>query len=115
VAQNTPIQPSFAEGIPGTVKADPAGGTGLTDLHGFSHIWLPRVWDGAAGQHDRDDDDGADHQRKAAHPGEATRRRSRDATVRTEPQPGKPASFEAPPGSRRRRFDEILSIMVDCT
>jgi tRNA-Thr(GGU) m(6)t(6)A37 methyltransferase TsaA len=44
----TPIQPSFATGIPGTVEIDPAYAEGLTDLEGFSHIWLVYFFDRAS-------------------------------------------------------------------
>jgi tRNA-Thr(GGU) m(6)t(6)A37 methyltransferase TsaA len=39
-AEKTPIQPTFATGIEGTVEIDPAFEEGLTDLEGFSHLWL---------------------------------------------------------------------------
>lgn len=45
VAEKTPIQPSFATGIPGTVELDPAYEAGLADLDGFSHIWLVYLLD----------------------------------------------------------------------
>ena len=38
--EKTPIQPTFAAGIQGTVEIDPAFEEGLTDLEGFSHLWL---------------------------------------------------------------------------
>lgn len=45
VAAKTPIQPSFAEGIAGTVEVDPAYEAGLTDIEGFSHVWLVYLFD----------------------------------------------------------------------
>jgi len=36
----TPIQPVFAEGIPGTVEVYPEYKDGLLDLAGFERIWL---------------------------------------------------------------------------
>ena len=48
VAEETPIQPSFAPGIPGTVEISPAYEAGLADLDGFSHIWLIYVFDRAS-------------------------------------------------------------------
>lgn len=44
-AEKTPIQPSFATGIPGRVEVDPAFAEGLTDLEGFSHLWLIYAFD----------------------------------------------------------------------
>jgi tRNA-Thr(GGU) m(6)t(6)A37 methyltransferase TsaA len=46
-ADRTPIQPSFAAGIPGTAEVEPAYAAGLADLDGFSHIWLIYVFDRA--------------------------------------------------------------------
>lgn len=46
-AERTPIQPSFATGIPGTVEIDPKYAEGLSDLEGFSHIWLIYLFDRA--------------------------------------------------------------------
>ena len=46
-AEKTPIQPSFASGIPGTVEIFPAYEPGLADLDGFSHIWLIYAFDRA--------------------------------------------------------------------
>jgi tRNA-Thr(GGU) m(6)t(6)A37 methyltransferase TsaA len=46
-AEQTPIQPSFATGIPGIAEIDPAYAEGLADLDGFSHIWLLYVFDRA--------------------------------------------------------------------
>ena len=43
----TPIQPSFATGIPGTAEVDPAYEEGLADVDGFSHIWLIYLFDRA--------------------------------------------------------------------
>ncbi len=40
VADQTPIQPVFAQGIPGRVEILPQYAAGLADLDGFSHIWL---------------------------------------------------------------------------
>lgn len=40
VADQTPIQPVFAQGIPGRVEILPQYAAGLADLEGFSHIWL---------------------------------------------------------------------------
>jgi len=45
IAEKTPIQPSFASGIPGTVEVDPAYAEGVADLDGFSHIWLVYLFD----------------------------------------------------------------------
>ncbi len=45
IAEKTPIQPSFAAGIPGTVEVDPAYAEGLADLDGFSHVWLVYLFD----------------------------------------------------------------------
>ncbi len=39
-AEHTPIQPVFAEGIPGRAEVLPQYAAGLADLEGFSHIWL---------------------------------------------------------------------------
>ncbi|MGD8451370.1 MAG: tRNA (N6-threonylcarbamoyladenosine(37)-N6)-methyltransferase TrmO [Phycisphaerae bacterium] len=39
-AERTPIQPTFAAGIPGTAEIEPAYEAGLADVDGFSHIWL---------------------------------------------------------------------------
>jgi tRNA-Thr(GGU) m(6)t(6)A37 methyltransferase TsaA len=44
-AAKTPIQPSFAAGIPGTAEIDPAYEEGLADLEGFSHVWLIYLFD----------------------------------------------------------------------
>lgn len=38
--QGTPIQPTAAQGIPGTVEIHPRFAEGLLDLEGFSHILL---------------------------------------------------------------------------
>jgi tRNA-Thr(GGU) m(6)t(6)A37 methyltransferase TsaA len=46
-AEATPIQPSFANGIPGTAEIDEAYEAGLADLEGFSHIWLVYLFDRA--------------------------------------------------------------------
>ena len=46
-AEKTPIQPTFAAGIPGTAVLDPAYEAGLADLDGFSHIWLIFAFDRA--------------------------------------------------------------------
>jgi tRNA-Thr(GGU) m(6)t(6)A37 methyltransferase TsaA len=40
VAEKTPIQPVFAEGIAGTVEVYPELEEGLADIEGFSHLWL---------------------------------------------------------------------------
>jgi tRNA (Thr-GGU) A37 N-methylase len=45
IAEKTPIQPSFATGIPGTVEIQAAYAEGLADLDGFSHIWLVYLFD----------------------------------------------------------------------
>jgi tRNA-Thr(GGU) m(6)t(6)A37 methyltransferase TsaA len=39
-AAETPIQPVFAEGVPGQAELLPVYAAGLQDLEGFSHIWL---------------------------------------------------------------------------
>jgi len=39
-AAETPIQPTFAEGVQGRAEILPAYAEGLQDLEGFSHIWL---------------------------------------------------------------------------
>ena len=39
-AQNTPIQPRWAEGVEGTVEVFPQFAQGLCDLEGFERIWL---------------------------------------------------------------------------
>ena len=39
-AEETPIQPSFAEGVPGQAEILPEYAGGLADLDGFSHVWL---------------------------------------------------------------------------
>lgn len=39
-AQNTPIQPRWAEGVGGTVEVFPQFAQGLRDLEGFERIWL---------------------------------------------------------------------------
>ncbi len=44
-SEHTPIQPSFATGIPGKVEVDAAYEEGLADLDGFSHIWLFYLFD----------------------------------------------------------------------
>ena len=44
-AEKTPIQPSFATGIPGTAEIDSAYEEGLADLDGVSHIWLVYLFD----------------------------------------------------------------------
>ena len=36
----TPIQPVFAAGVPGTAEVFPAFAQGLRDLDGYSHLWL---------------------------------------------------------------------------
>jgi tRNA-Thr(GGU) m(6)t(6)A37 methyltransferase TsaA len=38
--EQTPIQPVFAENIPGRAEVLPEYADGLRDLEGFSHIWL---------------------------------------------------------------------------
>jgi tRNA-Thr(GGU) m(6)t(6)A37 methyltransferase TsaA len=38
--EQTPIQPVFAESIPGRAEIRPEYAEGLRDLDGFSHIWL---------------------------------------------------------------------------
>jgi tRNA-Thr(GGU) m(6)t(6)A37 methyltransferase TsaA len=38
--KGTPVQPTAAEGVKGTVELDPGYIEGLTDLEGFSHIIL---------------------------------------------------------------------------
>ncbi len=43
----TPIQPPFAIGIPGTAEIAAEYAAGLTDVEGFSHIWLVYVFDRA--------------------------------------------------------------------
>lgn len=45
VPEKTPIQPSFATGIRGSAEIDPAYATGLTDVEGFSHLWLLYILD----------------------------------------------------------------------
>ena len=44
-AAKTPIQPSFASGIPGTAEIHSAHEEGLADLNGFSHVWLVYFFD----------------------------------------------------------------------
>jgi tRNA-Thr(GGU) m(6)t(6)A37 methyltransferase TsaA len=39
-ADDTPIQPVFAEGVQGRAEILPEYAEGLQDLEGFSHIWL---------------------------------------------------------------------------
>jgi tRNA-Thr(GGU) m(6)t(6)A37 methyltransferase TsaA len=39
-AAETPIQPVFAEGVPGRAEIWPEYAAGLQDLDGFSHVWL---------------------------------------------------------------------------
>jgi tRNA-Thr(GGU) m(6)t(6)A37 methyltransferase TsaA len=39
-ADDTPIQPVFAEGVQGRAEVLPEYAEGLQDLEGFSHIWL---------------------------------------------------------------------------
>jgi tRNA-Thr(GGU) m(6)t(6)A37 methyltransferase TsaA len=39
-AEETPIQPVFAEGVQGRAEILPEFAEGLQDLEGFSHIWL---------------------------------------------------------------------------
>lgn len=39
-AEDTPIQPSFAEGSAGTVEVFPEYAVGLKDIEGFSHLIL---------------------------------------------------------------------------
>jgi len=38
--EETPIQPAYAEGIPGRVEVAEAYAEGLQDVEGFSHLWL---------------------------------------------------------------------------
>jgi len=38
--QGTPIQPSRAKGVRGTIELDPEYAEGLSDLDGFSHIYV---------------------------------------------------------------------------
>lgn len=40
VAEETPIQPVFAQGVAGRAEILPQFVAGLADLDGFSHIWL---------------------------------------------------------------------------
>jgi tRNA (adenine37-N6)-methyltransferase len=40
LGENTPVQPSYAVGIPGTVEVFPEYVDGLDDLESFSHIYL---------------------------------------------------------------------------
>lgn len=40
VADQTPIQPVFAQGVPGRAEIRPQYAAGLQDLDGFSHVWL---------------------------------------------------------------------------
>jgi len=46
-AEDTPIQPRFAEGIPGQVEVFPEFEPGLKDIDGFSHVYLLYVFDRA--------------------------------------------------------------------
>ncbi len=46
--EHTPIQPTFAKGIAGTAELDPAYAEGLTDIEGFSHLWLIYLFDRAS-------------------------------------------------------------------
>jgi len=48
-AEETPIQPVYANGIPGRVEVFPEYERGLQDLEGFSHIYLLYVFDRAEG------------------------------------------------------------------
>ena len=45
--EDTPIQPSFAVGIEGTVEVFPEFAEGLKDIEGFSHIYLLYPFDRA--------------------------------------------------------------------
>lgn len=47
-AEDTPIQPTFAQGIPGRVEILPEYESGLRDIDGFSHVYLLYVFDRAA-------------------------------------------------------------------
>ena len=46
-ADETPIQPVFAEGIPGRVEVLPEYEDGLRDIDGFSHVYLIYAFDRA--------------------------------------------------------------------
>jgi tRNA-Thr(GGU) m(6)t(6)A37 methyltransferase TsaA len=46
-AEETPIQPVFAEGIPGRVELSPEYERGLRDIEGFSHLYLLYAFDRA--------------------------------------------------------------------
>jgi len=46
-AEETPIQPSFAKGVPGRVEMLPEYEAGLRDIEGFSHIYLVYAFDRA--------------------------------------------------------------------
>lgn len=46
-AEETPIQPVFAQGIPGRVEIFPEYEQGLLDIDGFSHLYLLFVFDRA--------------------------------------------------------------------
>jgi len=46
-AERTPIQPVYAAGVRGTVELLTEYAEGLSDLEGFSHIWLVYVFDRA--------------------------------------------------------------------
>jgi tRNA-Thr(GGU) m(6)t(6)A37 methyltransferase TsaA len=45
--EDTPIQPVFAQGVPGRVEVLPEFEAGLRDLEGFSHIFLIYLFDRA--------------------------------------------------------------------
>lgn len=45
--EDTPIQPVFAEGVPGRVELDAGFEEGLRDIEGFSHIYLIFAFDRA--------------------------------------------------------------------
>ena len=46
-AEETPIQPVFAQGIPGRVEVFPEYEQGLCDIEGFSHLYLLYAFDRA--------------------------------------------------------------------
>lgn len=49
VPEETPIQPTYASGVPGRVEVFDDYADGLRDIDGFSHIYLLYVFDRAQG------------------------------------------------------------------
>ena len=48
VAEGTPIQPAYGQGVEGTVELDETLADGLADLEGFERIWLIYALDRAS-------------------------------------------------------------------